>query len=435
MSVEEFSLSVAGLSNPGKNSLPLDFCFIVNGKKYYCYSLYADFLSPKIAKMHESDPTIDHFDIDIEDDFDTFGLALQLMYGEEISPNALQSNYLNKLGKLLENDEICRATELWCEQMSPTDAILMLIHNPDHGKYKQLAIEIVAKSVYELTSQQLQDIPVNILNEIFINPNLTIYNEETFFKIIIDLISLKGPEYNVLLSHVDFHNISTESMKKFVDTITTHDVTLDLWKSLNRRLTMNVKERRIQTRYIKKEIPIPYDKDPHLGIFTYLRKLAGGKNPVEAHLVEIKSGDTECTIPPKKLLDYGTKTRWYLAERENNTLTFDFKHGKFAMNAYTITSGSTSSYWEYPTSFIWEGSNDDKKYEIIDQKKDNKDLGANEKTYTWRCQLSLLYRYIRFRITNVTRHGGLYCREFELFGSYQEPENENWPPSFKDENK
>ncbi|EAX87722.1 hypothetical protein TVAG_436140 [Trichomonas vaginalis G3] len=433
MDEEEFSLSVAGLSNPGKNTLPLDFCFIVNGKKYYCYSLYADFLSPKIAKLHEQDPKLDKFEINIEDEFETFDLALQLMYGEEISPNALQSNYLNKLGKILENEEICKATEQWCEQMSPQDAILLLIHNPDQGRYKDIAVEIVAKSMYELNSGDLKDVPVQILNEIFVNPKLAILNEETFFTIIMDLINLKGPEYRALLSHVDFHHLSTDSMKKFVDTVSTHDVSSVLWRSLHKRLTMEVKERRIQTRYIKKEIPIPYDdKDPHNGVFTYLRKQCGGKNPVDAHLVELKSGDTECSVAAKLLLDYGTKARWYLAEKENNTLTFDFKHGKFALSAYTITSGSSSSYWEYPTSFIWEGSNDDKKYELIDEKKDNKDLGANEKTYTWKCNLSQLYRYIRFRLKNVTRHGGLYCREFELFGAYQEPETEAWNMATKE---
>ena len=62
-----------------------------------------------------------------------------------------------------------------------------------------------------------------------------------------------------------------------------------------------------------------------------MRKCAGNKNPVDAGLVYIKQDDRECNVPPKTLLDYGSKSSWRLQEKENNCLTFDFKDGKILL--------------------------------------------------------------------------------------------------------
>ena len=426
--VENFCLSAAGLSNPAADTFPQNFYFNVNGKKYYCYSLYADFLSPRIAKLHQEEPNLDHFDIDLQDLDNGFDLAMKLMYGEEISPTPIQENFLHLLGEILENNELVEAFKLTDDAYQSSDALRILKSEDKFitPEQKDKLIESVAQNIYLLTADDLKDFDLPILVQIFNNPKLQIYTEEKFFQIITSLIELKGDSYKVLLSAVGFQNLSTESMNKFISLIKpTTDLTPELWSSLTQRLSLKVKERHIRERYIHKEIPLPYKGKAHDGVFTYLRKLAKNQNPVDAGLVNIVSGDTECSVETKKLLEYGTKARWYLAEKEDNTLTFDFKSGKFALGGYTITSGASSSYWEYPTSWTWEGSNDNQQWEQIDERTDNTDLGANEKTYTWTCPISNLFRYVRFRLRKVVRHGGLYCREFELFGAYKEPEMMN----------
>ena len=425
-SEDEFRLSSSSLLNAASETYPHNFYFNVNGKKYYCYSSYADFLSPLISKIHHEDPSVDHFDINLRDIDDCFPLVFRLMYGEEINPNPIQERFLYKIGEILENTELMNA---FCHpscDISGTDAIRFLIHKSEELEEDERSqfISIIAQNMYLLTPSELKSFELSTLVQIFNNPKLTIFNEEKLLHTILELIKDKGDSYKVLLSAVGFQNLSPSSMKEFIQIINpTSDFTPELWSSLSYGLTLKSTENRIYDRYIKKEISIPYKGNPHNGIFTYLRKCAGNKNPVDAGLVYIKQDDRECSIPPKTLLDYGSKSRWFLQEKENNCLTFDFKDGKIALGGYTITSGLSSSYWEYPTSWTWEGSNDNRIWEEIDVKTHNSDLGDNEKTYTWTCPLSNLYRYVRFRLRDVVKRGGLYCREFELFGSYLQPEN------------
>ena len=139
-------------------------------------------------------------------------------------------------------------------------------------------------------------------------------------------------------------------MKEFIQIINpTSDFTPELWSSLSHCLTLKSAEHRIHDRHIQKEISIQYKGIPHNGIFTYLRKCTGYKNPVDVGLVHMKHDDNNCNVQPKTLLDYGTKSRWNLHERENNCLTFDFRDGIIAFGGYTITNGSPNSYWEHPT--------------------------------------------------------------------------------------
>ena len=85
-----------------------------------------------------------------------------------------------------------------------------------------------------------------------------------------------------------------------------------------------------------------------------------------------------------------------IAERENNTLTFDFKDGKCALSGYTITSGASSSYWEYATSFTWEGSNDGHHWDIIDEQSTTYDSSEDTtKNRTFTCKNPLTRKKTR----------------------------------------
>ena len=45
---------------------------------------------------------------------------------------------------------------------------------------------------------------------------------------------------------------------------------------------------------------------------------------IDVGLVHMKQDGNNCNVQPKTLLDYDSKSRWNLHERENNCLTFDF---------------------------------------------------------------------------------------------------------------
>ena len=81
-----------------------------------------------------------------------------------------------------------------------------------------------------------------------------------------------------------------------------------------------------------------------------------------------------------------------------------------------------NSYWQYPVSFTWEGSNDNNSWQTIDTKDNNTDMGGEKGNHYWEINNSShqFYRYIRFRIRNIQRTGGLFCSQLELFGDIKD---------------
>jgi hypothetical protein len=62
-SVLELGLSVKGLGNLHENVFEKDFTIIVGNDRWQCTSFIAAFLSPRIAALQVSDPTLREFTI------------------------------------------------------------------------------------------------------------------------------------------------------------------------------------------------------------------------------------------------------------------------------------------------------------------------------------------------------------------------------------
>ncbi|EAY00537.1 hypothetical protein TVAG_286740 [Trichomonas vaginalis G3] len=162
-------------------------------------------------------------------------------------------------------------------------------------------------------------------------------------------------------------------------------------------------------------------------MFTYIREQNNGQNPLTCKAIDvyISNGYSGRT---SNLFEYSkTGHGWGLSEVTNNFISFDFKENKISLEAYTIKSGYASggSYWNHPVDFAIEGSNDNIEWSMIDDKPNNMDIGADDKVYTWKCNKSPLYRYIRFRLRSISYGGYLFTDHFEFFGSINTMNNDN----------
>ena len=427
LSQSDCYLSASGLKNAALQVLDHDFEFIVGDKKYPCNSFFAEFLSPAVAEIRNKDKTVNSFKIDIEDPNNYFDLVIQLMNGSEIEADVNQSVFLSKVGKILKNDEIADAfsfvnnTNLTIRNVVPTFLEKQKL-NRDVSK----ELEYITKHFFSLDQNELMLIDKDSLVKVISNENLLIDSEDSLYSFVTEIIDKKGPEYKQLLNYIRYESISDKYAQSFNKYITPETIQNEpmLWQALQKRLLLPSDRIRIPDRYVHKDIPIHYKNEPFNGIFSFITKLLGGKNPVEADAIEVTVNKDECNISPSSLMNYKSPpSRWYLAEHENNWVCFDFKNAKISMTAYTISSGSDSSYWEYPVSYTWEGSEDKKKWFDIDVQDQNTDMGGNEKTHTWVLKKpTKFFRYVRFRLRNVTRRGGLYTPRMELFGFYEPPE-------------
>jgi hypothetical protein len=329
---------------------------------------------------------------------------------------------------LLGNQEIFQAFSLLeNKKLTIENAVPTLFEKQEFNKDISAEILYISQHFYSIDKDEIFKIDLDIIKRIITHPKLIVRTEDSLLEFIAKLIEKKGDEYKELLTYVKYE-IITESCSKLIDkyitTETLHKFP-ELWESLTKRLTLQTSSVRIPDRYVHKEIQIPFCKDkPFSGIFSYISSLIKGANPVEAGEVDITLYQNDCNVSPATLMNYNLPpSRWNLTEIEDNWICFDFKKARVSMNAYTISSGTDSSYWEYPVSFTWEGSNDKFKWHAIDVRDNDTEMGGNEKTHTWNLnKMSPLFRYIRFRLRNVTRRGGLYTPRMELFGAYKPPE-------------
>jgi hypothetical protein len=94
------------MANIAASKAENDFTFSVGGESYNCPWFVADFLSPRIGKLHSLDPTMNEFVIETEDpghDFETF---LRLGRGLEVEVNERNRRFLLSVSSELGNCEL-----------------------------------------------------------------------------------------------------------------------------------------------------------------------------------------------------------------------------------------------------------------------------------------------------------------------------------------
>ena len=109
----------------------------------------------------------------------------------------------------------------------------------------------------------------------------------------------------------------------------------------------------------------------------------------------------------------------------NASLSFDFKVWRLTPTAYMITSGGTYPNDEHrleghhPKSWVFEGSNDNCTWELLDRRDNNCDLNAEYVT----CNFSInshskkSFRFVRLRMTGKNHAGvdGCVLSAFDVF--------------------
>lgn len=105
--------------------------------------------------------------------------------------------------------------------------------------------------------------------------------------------------------------------------------------------------------------------------------------------------------------------------KEDQWLCFDFKEHKIIPTNYTMRS--TASF-DKPKSWVLEGSNDNSKWDVIDERKDDSSLKQNMaiKTFTVSSKAKNAYRYVRIRQTGLNWYNRYYLTfgKFEFYGVF-----------------
>lgn len=415
-----------------------NFTFIVNGKSFKTTRLIADLLSPNICRLHTIDPTAQTFRIDTKEKGD-FSNILNLIKFENIQVPMNEISFIIEVIENLGNNSI-RFHEKINQTQITCDNVFSLINR--HAKYenfysKELQDDIIfiSSHFYELCAtrkNELVNLPSDLLFDIVGNDMLQLNDEDQFLSFINDLYS-KNPKYSVMYQYVYFSNVSSKSIKDFINIFNYEDMNHLIWAAVSLRLEnenqnnilnkSNNKKEEFAKRYEKaKEFGMMFpfiNNKPFSGVFNYLKMTTEDKIENEISITSSEGAYSSINCPLNVFSNEDRK--YYRSFNEPNSwICFEFKKHRITPSYYTIMSANEFKDGSHPKSWVIEGSINSNAWEVLDDQKNCSYLNGRNKIYTVKInnESSKEFKYIRMRMTGQSWYNDncLQLHSFEIFG-------------------
>lgn len=389
------------------NQYDKNFTFIINGSQYHTSRIVADLLSPTICQLHYNDPTISEFLINTEQD-GNFQHILNLV---NYNTNDISEDEIPFLGEILQklnNNMIqIQLPEVSLTKDNVIDLICQYENKYIFSSHFQRAIVFISSHFYEIDDQEkkLNGFKKETIEQIIINDQLQLESEDQLLDFINELFE-NDPSFINLYEHVNFLNVSTSAIQKFVSIFDYNDLTSQIWKRITTRLTQEISIQNdrqnddINHKYVSKGKPLLYESNQEFkGIFDYINKKGNIYN--EISFTSSPLCTNEETDSPKHVVQFDNNKYFRSKSVENAFICFDFKNRRVIPTSYTIRSTSNNNSIR-PKSWAIEGSNNNTNWDPIDVQKDSLVFNVPGSFHTFQInkQLKKEYQYIRIRQTD-----------------------------------
>lgn len=448
-------LSSSGLKNivANINNEENEFILSFGDSKIRMSKINADFISPLISHLHILDPTLVKYQYPKDDSMneiftdEIISFIDLLSRGESIEINESQGQKLQQLSILLGNQEIySKINELFPPNVSSmqikgiiqqlsSQKYLMRFNESYYADYSD-QIKIIAQNFYKIDTNDLKNLPFEILLSIIRSNELMLPNEDFLLDFIYEIfksesISENGIQIDQIefFEEVEFSFLTKEKLLMFAENINVSLMTQGLWKKLKKCLFMDPKQSCLNSleskRYVK-PLNIEYNgkKEGALkGIIYQLTKKFGG-NVSDKKVVNITSSSntSNSLSSPKYAADFENKDTFFGSSNfPNSWIKYDFKNRRVCPTHYSLSHTFKEKGWSHPVQWVIEGSNtdrDDDWKELDSRSNINEINGA--KTFKMQRQISNeSYQYLRLRQTGPSSLGGNYLNisALEYFGS------------------
>ncbi|OHS93277.1 hypothetical protein TRFO_11888 [Tritrichomonas foetus] len=416
------SLSSRGLKTAcNLNSKSFTFC--VGEQKYYCDRFAADFISPNVSLLHKMDPTMDSFEINIEDKDGTFQEIIKLMRGDVISIDSMKIGIMLKFARILGNQELEQMIEEMDElQTDLVNCVDILIEKNSIKENVEKEISFIAQHFFEIDKSKLRKLDSLLLYQIINCSEIQLSNEDELFDFVYSCF-LNDRSFLSFFEFVKFEYLTAEKVTQFVKEINFTELNIGIWNSLCKRLCDNSvqfvpSETDGNSRFINNKINLQINKnDPFEGIIQYLNNQCGG-NSHEKGVIEVTASSTACNSCVG-VIDKNWGSNWLSNDDSDSWWMVDFKSNEVAINGYSIKTYDYGAGRQHLRTWRLEGSNDGKEWFSIDEQRDNDQLNGSNFFATWECETSQPFRFVRIRQTGENHCGMHYfsLSGVEFFGS------------------
>lgn len=441
-------LKPSSILNVPIQSYSNDFTFIVNGDEFKTSRLVSDLLSTTISRIHSTDPTFDRYVIDTQQKGD-FSRFLQLLNFEEKAISENEIGFISEVIKILGNDSF---DIIECNQSNEVtvDNVFRLIKN--HQQYEKFysksfqdEMDFISLHFFELietNKEEIKALDMNTLLSIINSDKLQLRSEDQLLMFINELYSIDS-KYSILFESVEFLNVSTKSIKEFIQIYDKEDMSQITWFKLCERLKEEINDDQsyepitMKKRYKKENDKEVKEKkrrrnnhgqtisfaDDNLfdGIINCLRTQS------EKIEEEIDVTASSCYIntennQPKNVVHYDNQNgRFHSKSEMNNWIKIDFKERRVVPTEYSIrTAKCYGVNGHHPKSWVIECSNDNERWEVLDEENNCSHLNGPSMVHTFKIknQTPDEFRYIQIRQTGPDWAGSnfLVIESFEIYG-------------------
>lgn len=467
MSSQILILSASGLKNIVMNSQEKEdeFKFIFGDKEMKLHRLFAEFVSPKVAHMHQCDPTIDHLNLsDLTKNISTFDSkiqseiltdrtfntieALSIGYSVEIEEGDI--NNLQLFSAILENEELFNkmnelSQKVQSKQTSYEDIIKSiqiydLINTEFADKYVSSNIDDIneifsspeksEKTEESEARDKLSGLSKSVLSYILRNDKFKVRDNDKLFDIIKEMNTREEEEEEKNFDFYELIDILSLSEEKFCDFLSIFDyreMTGNIWRQICEFVTNKCESKRDKKvrRQEDGSVNIEYDGDTShqfSGVVNYIIKNKNG-NETNDDVINVTASSTSSPHHPKYAVEFDSN-EYFLSNNSLSWLQYDFKGKKIRPTSYSIRTRDDSDD-QNPLSWKIEVSNtgNENDWKTIDSRENETSVSKRNQNATFNIQTTLSpndnYRYIRFKCTGLTSRN---CRclaisSLEYFGT------------------
>jgi hypothetical protein len=233
---EEIFLTSSGLARIHRLE-PHTFTFILGENRYECSRSQAIFISGAVARILDSDITIDEFRFGgTWEDFEVIRGVF-----EDGRMFITDSNWesVMRIGRVLENEELLRSAErFWNSHhsISVLNVVRSVRAKNEAGLDIAKELEFIASHFYEINVDELRGLSVGILELVLNHANLQLIDEDSLVKFLLPL----GEEYLSLYGYVHCEYLSVDGITDFLQKVTAETVNGKIWSSICKRLVYQI---------------------------------------------------------------------------------------------------------------------------------------------------------------------------------------------------
>lgn len=453
-------LSSAGLKNivENKDIGWSEFTFIFGSERITMNSIFAEFLSPKVSKLHQSDPTIECISYDEFNNnqkitnkqtltklftIENLNQLSQLSQGHSIYVKEEEISNLRIISMLLGNTELfSKLDDLYPkskENEPDVDRLIDQLQIYEYFDYDsnfdyKMIIDQIASQFYKIDKNKLKVLSLPIIHSIISSDKITLESEDSLFDFINDIFSddhdqsICDMTIYTFYETVEFKSLSDEKFKQFLLDFDFSNLTSNLWSSLIQCFHSFHSETKLdearyssnENNFMKDAQEIKFVGDSFNGIIRRLTEKYKG-NVNDKNIVKITSSSIfRNGFEAKYVADFNLSNYFHSNCEQSSWLKYDFQGMKINPTHYSIRSNYDSNC--SPKSWVVEGSNtgDDNDWNVLDSQTNNSIFQPYKPvSHTFDIKKSNeFFRFIRIRSTGSNNNGKYYFSfdSLEFFG-------------------